>query len=166
MRKLGMLMIMSGLMALAGCARIPAACEASGGCVIVDHKPMVTEARFLPDPYPVYTAGNTVVNAPYCGMHKRYIPTKNLYTGNDGCYVMCYSHSPVNAIYSVEGDIYTHGQLRVPGYYIGRICVPHGYEHKDISASPYFKNLCNQHIHSCNKNCWAGGDTGGWFGIP
>lgn len=58
------------------------------------------------------------------------------------------------------------GQVRVKGKYSKRVCLPHGYESKDISALQKFKSLCNANIPKCKeKGCWAGGDTGGWFGI-
>ncbi|MGD9592169.1 MAG: hypothetical protein AB7V32_06580, partial [Candidatus Berkiella sp.] len=59
------------------------------------------------------------------------------------------------------------GQIRVPGKYHQRICVPAGYEDKDISAATEFNSLCAKHLPlACPGSiCWAGGDTGGWFGI-
>ncbi len=58
------------------------------------------------------------------------------------------------------------GQVRVKGQYVARICQPEGYQGKDISAAPMFKMLCSKSIPSCAAgDCWAGGDTGGWFGI-
>ena len=38
--------------------------------------------------------------------------------------------------------IYVMGQVRVPGSYSGRICLPKNYEEADISAEPEFEKLC------------------------
>ncbi len=40
-------------------------------------------------------------------------------------------------------------------------------ENPDISALQSFKELCSHQVPSCkDMECWAGGDTGGWFGVP
>jgi hypothetical protein len=83
----------------------------------------------------------------------------------DGCYVACYSRDPNGAVYSVGGGILVKGQVRVQGKYAARVCLPEGYEQTDISAHPHFKALCGEFVPSCGDGCWAGGDTGGWFGI-
>jgi hypothetical protein len=119
----------------------------------------------LPSPYPVYTYGEFgVANNPEVGGARKFIPTDNGYILYPGCYIACYSHKP--GVYPVGPDIFVLGQIRVAGMYKGRICIPEGYKDKDISAAPVFKTLCSTKIPSCmGIECWAGGDTGGWFGI-
>jgi hypothetical protein len=79
--------------------------------------------------------------------------------------IACYSHSEVGSSYSVGQDIYVVGIVSdLVGRYIGRIFQPEGYEGKDISAEQTFKDLCNARFPSCKNGCWAGGDTGGFFG--
>lgn len=125
------------------------------------------EIELLPDPFPVYALDNGVVNHPHAGGERRDLPTRNAYRGVPGCYLACYSRDRTGAVYSVGGGIQVMGQVRVPGRYQGRICRPEGYEKADISALGKFKSLCNGAISSCkDSGCWAGGDTGGWFGIP
>ncbi|ASQ46148.1 hypothetical protein [Legionella clemsonensis] len=121
--------------------------------------------QLLPSPLPVFVLGNSgVVNHPYPGSKRALLPTDNSYTDAPGCYIACYSH--VKGIYPVSPSIYVMGQIRVKGQYQGRICQPEGYLNKDISAVNQFKQLCSQKIPGCkNIECWAGGDTGGWFGI-
>jgi len=55
----------------------------------------------------------------------------------------------------------------VAGFYQGGVCMPTNYAKQDISALSQFKQLCNKQINACKNSgdCWAGGDTGGWFGI-
>jgi hypothetical protein len=118
----------------------------------------------LPNPFPVYTDGRSVINHPYPGFTQKLLPTNNEYRKNPGCYVVCYSRQANGAIYSVGDNIFVKGQVRVPGVYANRMCVPIHYEGKNISALSEFKNLCNRKIKSC-QDCWAGGDSGGWFGI-
>lgn len=122
----------------------------------------------LPPDFNVYTIGNSVVNSYFPGTEKKTLPTVNEFIGAPGCYVACYSHSQKNSVYSVGGDIYVMGQVRVPGKYQNRICLPRGEERKDISAEPKFKELCARTLpNACTGNsCWTGGDTGGWFAIP
>ena len=58
------------------------------------------------------------------------------------------------------------GQVRVPGSCQGRVCLPVGDEKVDISAKPQFKLMFAKVLpKACKESCWAGGDTGGWFGI-
>ena len=122
----------------------------------------------LPDDlYAIYTDGTTVINHPETGFTEKFLPTMNLYKGSPGCYIACYSHHRENAIYSVDSSIYVLGQVRIAGKYKNRICEPTNYTGKDISGDAIFKTICTEKIKSCEgNNCWAGGDTGGWFGIP
>jgi len=120
----------------------------------------------LPSPFPVYINNNMIINHPAPGFSQKQLPTNNDYKGNPGCYIICYSHQSLDAIYPVSDTIYVMGQIRVAGKYMGRVCVPSQFGGKDISAEQSFKDLCSQKIPSCsNNNCWVGGDSGGWFGI-
>jgi hypothetical protein len=122
--------------------------------------------NLLPSPFPVYSNGQIVVNHPVAGFRQILIPTVNAYNKPNGCYVMCYSHNSKNGLYKVSSDIYAIGQIRVPGQYQNGICIPKNYADKDISAATHFKKLCTKQISACNKGgCWAGGGTGGWFGM-
>lgn len=121
--------------------------------------------ELLPSPFPVYVIeGSGVINHPYPGAKKVLLPTDNSYTDYPGCYIACYSHN--SGAYAISATISVMGQIRVKGEYEARICQPDGYKNQDISASYQFKQLCSEKIPSCSNNsCWAGGDTGGWFGI-
>ncbi|CEK10424.1 hypothetical protein [Legionella hackeliae] len=121
--------------------------------------------QLLPSPFPVYIMNNYgVVNHPYPGTTPASLPTDNSYTSAPGCYIACYSHT--KGVYPVSPTIYVLGQVRVKGQYQGRICQPDGFANQDISAMSQFKQLCSEKISSCkNIECWAGGDTGGWFGV-
>lgn len=122
--------------------------------------------RLLPSPFPIFTDGQVVVNHPYPGMTRKELPTSNSYTRDPGCYIACYSHDAVNSVYKAAQGIYVNGQVRVAGTYRGRICIPTGFNNVDISRSPNFQQICRAAIRSCSSgNCWAGGDTGGWFGV-
>lgn len=125
----------------------------------------VANSNLLPSPFPVYVIKDTaVVNHPYPGAQKVLLPTDNSYADTPGCYIACYSHQP--GVYAVSPDIYVIGQIRVRGAYLIRVCQPEGYKNLDISKSDQLKELCAVKFDVCrNKACWAGGDTGGWFGI-
>ncbi|KTD52345.1 hypothetical protein Lqui_1189 [Legionella quinlivanii] len=120
--------------------------------------------NLLPSPFPVYVIeGQAVINHPSPGATKVDLPTDNSYTKQPGCYIACYSHRP--GVYAVSPTISVMGQIRVPGTYVARLCQPAGFENQDISKAEQFKQLCTSKISACKGSCWAGGDTGGWFGI-
>lgn len=127
--------------------------------------PRTVDHLLAPD-FHVYLFNGGVLNWPAPGTHPVVLPTRNLYRGPRGGYVACYSHHAQGSAYPVGGDIYVMGQVRMHGDYEGRIFQPRGYAGKDISAIAKFKQLCGQALAACRGNaCWAGGDTGGWFGI-
>ena len=122
--------------------------------------------NMLPTDFKVYVQGDTVINHAEEGFEEKTLPTVNVFTGSAGCYVACYSRDAEKGVYGVGGGIFVNGQVRVEGAYKGRTCLPAGYETADISAEQSFKELCGKHVASCGAKCWAGGDTGGWFGAP
>ncbi len=118
----------------------------------------------LPEDFGVYVNGSTVLDHPAAGFEKKILPTRNLFKGIPGGYVACYSRVEAHSIYGTGGGIFVMGQIRMPGEYAGRVFEPKGYAGKDISGDVLFKDLCNAQFTSCRTSCWAGGDTGGWFG--
>lgn len=122
-------------------------------------------ARLLPESFHVYVRGSTVINHPQPGFQQRVLPTANDFRGVPGCYVACYSHSTQGSVYGVGRGIHVMGQVRVPGRYDGRVCLPDRYGGADISAQPGIRELCKASIPACGDRCWGGGDTGGWFGV-
>lgn len=133
--------------------------------LVIAETPTQTEYLLL-DNYTVYVKDYTVVNYPAPGFEPRTLPSNNDDLANPGCYVACYSHDSTNSAYSVSENIHVHGQVRISGMYEGRICKPFGYEQSEISNEAFFNQLCDTKVVSCKgKECWAGGDTGGWFGI-
>lgn len=122
------------------------------------------QSRLLPERFSVYVRDTTVINHPAEGFEKRLLPTRNLYKGSPGGYVACYSRIQTDSVYRAGDGIFVMGQIRMLGQYKNRIFEPTGYAGKDISADSQFKDLCNTEFSSCRKSCWAGGDTGGWFG--
>lgn len=119
--------------------------------------------QILPNPFPVYVNGQTIINHPVDGFSRVDVPVDNSYTNNPGCYVMCYSHE--KGLYSVGNNIYAQGMIRVSGTYQNRICLPTDAGMADISAMQSYKDLCNEKISTCHGDCWAGGDTGGLYGM-
>jgi hypothetical protein len=123
--------------------------------------------RLLPEDFTVYLSDGGVTNRPMPGARPSVLPTRNLYRGGDGGYIACYGHQETGSAYRVGDNIYVMGQVRLRGAYSGRIFQPRGHRGQDISALASFKRICGRAIAACRGNaCWAGGDTGGWFGIP
>lgn len=141
--------------------------NAIAGDVLVPEQDLrsIAQSQLLPDPFPVWSVGGGVVNHPGSGGVKKDLQTINEFKGSPGCYLACYARDRDQGVYSVGGDIFVMGQVRVPGIYTDRICRPDSFK-GDVSAEQKFKDLCNKHVKRCHANCWAGGDTGGWFGIP
>jgi hypothetical protein len=91
-----------------------------------------------------------------------HLPTTSPPSGS----IACYSHNQEGSSYSVGNDIYVMGLINhLMGRYVGRIFQPEGYEGKDISKEQQFKNFCNGTFLACKGECWAGGDTGGFYGL-
>jgi hypothetical protein len=134
----------------------------STSAIAADVNPTET---LLPETFTVYTDGVSVINQPQPGFTETALPTINLYKGTPGCYIACYSHQRANSAYSLD-NFYMMGQVRVAGKYAGRMCEPTNFAGKDISGNEVFKTICSEKIEGCKgAHCWAGGDTGGWFGI-
>lgn len=123
------------------------------------------DSTVLPEDFSVYVQNDVVINYPARGFERKILPTRNLFLGSPGGYIACYSHHQPSSVYGVGGGIYVMGQLRIPGHYHGRLFHPNGYINKDISAASKFKALCTTTFPACRGECWAGGDTGGWFGM-
>lgn len=128
--------------------------------------PSSPESQLLPENFAVYVNGYTVINHPARGFQRKVLPTVNDFRGTPGCYVACYSHDEQRGVYPVSNSIFVMGQVRVPGRYEARVCLPDRYGRSDISAAQGIKELCKASIPDCGTGCWGGGDTGGWFGIP
>lgn len=127
--------------------------------------PLDANSTLLPNPYPVYVIENkSVINHSYPGASEVFLPTDNSYTEAPGCYIACYAHN--HGMYAVGQNIYVIGQIRVKGHYVNRLCQPDGFLEQDLSKAHFFQMLCSKKLPACaGENCWAGGDTGGWFGI-
>lgn len=120
----------------------------------------------LPTDFKVYVdSSNSVISHPAPGYIEKVLPTVNKYTGDDGGYIAVYSRDEERSVYSVGDGIYVVGQIRLQGYYQGRIFQPKGYENQDISANQELKTLTKETFPGHKGGTWAGGDTGGWFGI-
>jgi len=127
------------------------------GCL--SYSPHSPNRILLPSNYEVYTYNNSVTSQPSSQYKKVILPTNTDFKGTPGCYVACYSRDKTHSAYSIESNINTYviGQVRLPGRYIGRECIVN----YPLDANFY----CNFRIRKCQGNCWAGGDTGGWFGL-
>jgi len=74
----------------------------------------------------------------------------------------CYSHRD-------DGSISVVALIEdLPGHYDGRIFKPIGFENVNLAESAYFQALCHETrpaACSSETKCWAGGDTGGFYGF-
>ena len=120
----------------------------------------------LPEQFAIYTDGKTVINHPEIGFSEKLLPTVNLYKGNPGCYIACYSQKKENAIYAINDNTFALGQVRIAGRYTKGMCEPTNFSGKSITQETAFQTICKDKIPTCvGVNCWAGGETGAWFGL-
>jgi hypothetical protein len=125
--------------------------------------------QLLPSSLSVYTNGSLTINHPAPGLKQVSLPVNNKnYTKANGCYMACYSYK--QGLIREGKNIYLIGMVRVPGKYNNnRSCIPTGTAGKDVSGSKTFKMLCNNSFKKqcsiTSYGCWAGGDTGGWYGM-
>src|SRR5437868_5802912 len=99
----------------------------------------------LPDDLKMYysnKAGLSKTN--FKGATEKTIPTNNEYTDNPGCYVSCQSKNSKEGIYHVSDNVYMMGQIRVAGHFMNGLCVPKGYESKDLRRSKEFREQCEK----------------------
>ncbi|SMF40565.1 hypothetical protein [Pseudobacteriovorax antillogorgiicola] len=115
----------------------------------------------------IFQLGGAVFNHYVEGSTPLKLPTAFApYSGIQGCYLACYSNNNSGAIYEIDQGIFVKGQYRVEGYYDSNICRPVGDETQEISEIQLYSNYCRDHVPACaDGECWAGGDTGGWFGL-
>ena len=119
----------------------------------------------LPSDFPVYVFDGGVVNHPVPGSRRVVLPTVNRYDGPGGGYVACFPPPPRQRVlggwrHLCDGTGACARRLRRP--HLSAL----GHRGRDISAAPEFKQICGDAIAACRAGaCWAGGDTGGWFGL-
>ncbi len=114
----------------------------------------------LPNPLPVYISGSTRVLTPALGFTKKLLPIDNTYTGNPGCYIVCYSHDKDKSVYAVGGDVYVVGQIRVAGTKKFDSCEPQLAAGQVVSTVQAFKDLCNHTFSTaCGNQCWGGSQS-------
>jgi|APSaa5957512622_1039677.scaffolds.fasta_scaffold130635_2 hypothetical protein len=118
--------------------------------------------QYLPDPFSLYYKDNKATNEIVADATQVSLPTNNNFSITIGCYVVCYSHQ--EGVYAVGDSINVIGQVRVNGRYDANyICQPKRNAEEDLSQSEFLQHVCNKSFRACNGNCWAGGDSGGWF---
>ena len=122
----------------------------------------MTEDYWLPDNLTVYASSGAVGLYGNNEEDRKSVRVIQYYTGKGGGYIAAYTHNPEKGVYSVGGEIYVMGLIRLKGTYRGRVFHPEGYLDQDISAENYFKNLI---LELFNAEGWAGGDTGGFLGL-
>lgn len=122
------------------------------------------EYNHLPEDFKVYVgADGSAINMPAPGYVERFLPVVNQYAEPNGGYIACYSKNEKTGVYSVGGGVFVVGLIRLPGKYIDRVFYPKGDETNDIGTEQALKDLCNETFPD-SAPCWAGGDTGAWFG--
>ena len=120
----------------------------------------------FPEAFKVYYKDNMGVSRKdFHGSTEKTIPTKNEFTAHPGCYLSCVSHNKKDGIYTVGDGKYVVGQLRVKGHYANGLCIPSGYESKDIRNANEWKEKCQASFpEMCPKgSCKVMGNTANWF---
>ena len=127
---------------------------------VVHHKTL------LPEDFKVYYHPQLgVSHRPFKESMVKSIINKNEFTEVPGCYIACLTHDAKQGLYSVSTNQYLVGQVRVKGAYSDGLCVPEGFENKDLRADKAWKEKCQASFpEKCiNESCRAGGYTAHWF---
>lgn len=98
------------------------------------------------------------------------LPFDNMYHGEPGCYLACYTRKKSMGLYHAGNGYYTVGMIRVPGAYDARYCLPRHLSRTAIKNGHLpksYQSLCaNSFKKACGgaNSCVVGPDTGGFFG--
>lgn len=127
----------------------------------------IPNKTLLPDEFKVYYNKKVgrLSRAPFKGGKETVIPTNNEYKDAPGCYISCHAKNAQEAAYPISDKIYVMGQVRVEGRYRDGLCLPKGYENKDVRSAKALKEKCEQSFPTkCeNNSCWADSHTSNWF---
>lgn len=127
---------------------------------------VIPNKDLLPEEFKVYYKKNVGLSKTnFKGSSEKLIPTSNLFEGSPGCYIACYSKNKLEAAYHLLDKVYLMGQIRVQGNYMDGLCIPKGYEDKDMRTAKEFKDKCELEFPAkCKQgSCWASGKTADWF---
>ena len=129
-------------------------------------KELSPNKTILPEEFKVYyKAGLGISRKSFKTGQEKTIPNKNNFTAAPGCYVACYSSQAKNGVLVTDDKYHLVGQVRFEGRYTNGICVPKGYEQKDIRAAKELKVKCEESFpDKCEKrSCQVHGLTSQWF---
>lgn len=120
----------------------------------------------LPDDFKIYYNEKMGLSrTAFKGAHEKILPMNNDYKDAPGCYVACYAKDAKLGTYRISDSTYIMGQVRVKGGYHNALCIPTGFEHKDLRTSKDMKEVCEKAFPAmCEKEkCWVDGKTSEWF---
>ncbi len=120
----------------------------------------------LPDNFKIYVnekVGLSRTN--FAGAKEHILPINNDYKEAPGCYIACYSNDQKLGTYKISDHTYVMGQVRVKGGYHNAMCMPTGFDGKDLRHSKEMKTVCeNAFPLMCEKGkCWVDGKTSTWI---
>lgn len=118
----------------------------------------VTHDTILPEVCTVYHHPEQGVSTtPFKKAKAKKIFTNNDYKDAPGCYILCLSKNKKRATYAIDAHTYIMGQIRVPGYYDGGLCLPKGYEEQSLAEAKALIEKCEEAFpERCEKgSCWA-----------
>jgi hypothetical protein len=130
---------------------------------------MATEiptSTVLPEEFKVYYKENVGISRKaFKGSTEKTIPTKNEFKENPGCYLSCVSKDQKEGQYVFWDNQYIVGQVRVKGNYANGMCLPSGFENKDIRQAKELKAKCEETFpEKCTQgSCGVNGYTANWF---
>ncbi len=124
------------------------------------------DKTMLPDIFKVYVNEKVGFSRKsFDGAKQVVLSINNDFKENPGCYVACYSKNAKLASYKLYENTYMMGQVRVKGNYHDAMCIPTGFDSKDLSSAKEMKELCEKAFPvMCEKGaCWADGKTSNWM---
>ena len=120
----------------------------------------------LPEEFKVYyKPGLGISRKVFKQGDEKIIPNKNHFAEKPGCYIACYSKHAHHGVLATDDNYHLVGQMRFEGHYANGICIPKGFESKDIRKAKEFKVKCEESFpEKCEKgSCDVHGLTSHWF---
>lgn len=127
---------------------------------------MANPSKTLPEEFKVYYKSDMGYSTkPFKGSTEATVLTNNESQDAPYCYLSCFSKNSKEAAYKYDNNSFVMGQIKIKGEYHNGLCIPKGFEDKDLRVSKEISQQCEYAFpERCEKqSCWASGHTNNWY---